>query len=400
MSSLCSLAALGMVTALGNSPDAMWPRVLAGDQSGLRSRKDLIPRRSLLVAEVAEALPPCPPALSRYACRNNALTLAAFRQIEPQVRRIMAEVGPERVAIGMGSSTSGIGAAETAVAVHVRTGLLPEAFDYAQAEFGGTAEFLAHYAGITGPSYTISTACSSGARAVASGRALLELGVCDAVVAGGTDSLCGLTAAGFSELQAVSETPSNPFSLNRNGLNLGEGSAVFLMTRDLGGVQLLGAGASSDAYHMSAPDPEGTGAELAMRNALSEAGVVAEDVCYVNLHGTGTALNDAMEARVVSRILGDQVFCSSTKPLVGHTLGASGAIELGICWLLLTRRRADMLDLPPHRWDGVRDPAMPSLRLVETGTRVRTPKRVVVLSNSFGFGGNNATLVIGQRERS
>ena len=396
----CSLAAFGMVTALGSSVDAIWPRILAGDQSGLRGRTDLVPGRSLLVAEVAEEPPPCPPALARRGCRSNALSLAAFRQIEPQVHRIVAEVGAERVAIVMGSSTSGIGAAETALAVRARTGSLPEGFDYAQVEFGGAAEFLADYAGIRGPSYTISTACSSGARAIESGRALLELGACDAVVAGATDSLCRLTAAGFSALQAVSEAPSNPFSLNRNGLNLGEGAAVFLLTRDPGGVQLLGAGVSSDAYHMSAPDPEGTGAEFAMRKALSEAGVAADEVCYVNLHGTGTVLNDAMEARVVSRILGDRVLCSSTKPLVGHTLGASGAIELGICWLLLTRRSGDTLDLPPHRWDGVPDPAMPSLRLVEPGTSMRAPRRVIVLSNSFGFGGSNATLVVGRREGS
>jgi 3-oxoacyl-[acyl-carrier-protein] synthase-1 len=389
-----------MVTALGGSLDAIWHRILNGDQSGLRCRSDLIPGRPLLVAAVAEEPPPCPPAQSRHACRNNALSLAAFRQIEPAVRRILAEVGPARVAIVMGSSTSGIAAAETAVAAHLRTGRLPDAFDYAQTEFGGAAAFLADYAGITGPAYTISTACSSGARAVESGRTLLALGVCDAVVAGGTDSLCGLTAAGFSALQAVSETPSNPFSLNRSGLTLGEGSALFLLTRDPGGVQLLGAGASSDAHHMSAPDPEGAGAELAMAEALADAGVAAEDVCYVNLHGTGTVLNDAMEARVVSRVLGDQVLCSSTKPLLGHTLGASGAIELGICWLVLTRRRGGTLDVPPHRWDGVRDPAMPGLRLVEPGARLEAPEEAVVLSNSFGFGGNNSTLVVGRREPS
>jgi 3-oxoacyl-[acyl-carrier-protein] synthase-1 len=389
-----------MVTALGGSLDAIWQRILAGDQSGLRCRGDLIPGRSLLVADVSEPLPLCPPALSRYACRNNALSLAAFQQIAPTVHRTIAEVGPERVAVVMGSSTSGIAAAEIAVASCLRTGLFPDAFDYVQTELGGVAEFLAAYAGIRGPSYTISTACSSGARAIESARALLELGACDAVVAGGTDSLCGLTAAGFSVLQAVSEAPSNPFSLNRSGLNLGEGSAVFLLTRDPGGVQLLGAGASSDAYHMSAPDPEGTGAGLAMARALSQADVAAEDVSYVNLHGTGTALNDAMEARVVNRLLGERVFCSSTKPLTGHTLGASGAIELGICWLVLTRRAAAALDLPPHCWDGVRDPALPNLRLVEPGTQVRASGRVIALSNSFGFGGNNSTLVVGQRERS
>ncbi len=384
-----------MVNALGSDLDTIWSRVLAADQSRLHRREDLVPGRSLLVGEVSDRLPEIPAALSRHACRNNSLSLAAFVQIEATVRAVMAAVGPERVGIVAGSSTAGIGAAEEAIAEHRRTSRLPASFDCVQVEFGGVAVFLAEYAGIAGPAYTISTACSSGARALESGRALLTQGVCDAVVAGGTDSICRLTAGGFSALQVVSDAPSNPFSLNRKGLTLGEGSALFLLTRDPGGVQLLGTGAASEAHHMSAPDPEGTGAEMAMLRALDDAGVEAREVSYVNLHGTGTALNDAMEARAVNRVLGDRVPCSSTKPLVGHTLGASGAIELGICWLMLTRRRDGLLDLPPHCWDGVPDAALPAIRLVAPGERARPPGRAVLLSNSFGFGGNDSTLVVG-----
>ncbi len=387
---------MGMVNALGGCADEIWWRLLAGDQSCLARRDDLIPGQSLLVGEVREPLPEIPIHLSRYACRNNALSLAAFEQIEAAVREVMADVGPRRIGVVIGSSTSGIAAAEQAVAERLRSGALPASFDYAQLEFGGVAEFLAAYAGIQGPAYTLSTACSSGARALESARSLLALGVCDAVIAGGADSLCRLTANGFTALQAVSESPSNPFSLNRKGLTLGEGAALFLLTKQTGGVQLLGAGSSSEGYHMSAPEPEGTGAEAAMRAALADAGLAAEAIVYVNLHGTGTPLNDAMEAKAVSRVFGCDVVCSSTKPLVGHTLGASGAIEAAFCWLMLARRAGRELPLPPHRWDGIPDPALPRLRLAAVGEHLAPDGLAILLSNSFGFGGNNCALVLGE----
>lgn len=391
----CALTALGMVTALGGRVEEIWPRVLAGDQSGLVRREGLVAGRSMLVGEVSAPLPALPARLRRYACRNNALALAALRQIEADVAAIAADVGPRRVGVVMGSSTSGVAAAEAAIAEHARSGSLPAAFDYAQFEFGGLAEAVAACAGVEGPAYTLSTACSSGARALESARALLALDACDAVIAGGADSLCRLTAGGFTALQAVSEAPSNPFSANRSGLTLGEGAAIFLLVRRAGGVQLLGAGSSSEAHHMSAPEPDGRGAEAAMRAALADAGVAAGDVAYVNVHGTGTPLNDAMEAAALHRVFG-RVPCSSTKPLVGHTLGASGAIEAGFCWLMLARAAGAELLPPPHRWDGCADPALPALDLVAPGRRLECGSRAVALSTSFGFGGNNCALVLGE----
>ena len=255
---------------------------------------------------------------------------------------------------------------------------------------------MAAWLGTGGPAYTVSTACSSGAKAIVSARALLALGVCDAVVAGGSDALCRLTLNGFAALQAVAEAPSNPFSLNRRGLTLGEGAAVFLLERRAGGVQVLGSGESSDAHHMSAPDPEGHGAAVAMEQALAEADVRPRDLAYLNLHGTGTPLNDAMESRAVRRVFGDDaVPASSTKPLVGHTLGAAGAIELGFCCMMLQRRSARGVPLPPHRWDGVVDPELPALRLVAPGEHAPPADQMAVLSNSFGFGGNNCAVVLG-----
>jgi 3-oxoacyl-[acyl-carrier-protein] synthase-1 len=295
----------------------------------------------------------------------------------------------------MGTSTSGVSDAEGALRHHATHGVLAQDFDYPQLEFGGVAGFVAAYLGTEGPVYTLSTACSSGARALASARSLLALGVCDAVVAGATDSLCGLTTNGFCALQAVSNGLPNPMSANRKGLTLGEGSAILLVTREEGGIQLEGIGESSEAHHMSAPDPAGVGAERAMRAALCDAGLAPAQIAYVNLHGTGTPLNDAMESAAVVRVFGEEVPASSTKALVGHTLGAAGAMEAGFCWMMLDRAREGQLALLPHVWDGCRDPRLPRLRLVDKGERVALEGPVHVLTNSFGFGGNNCALVLG-----
>ncbi len=389
--SRCSLPAMAMANALGRDADTIWPRLLDGDQSHLRRRADLVPDRELLVAEVAGALPELPSSLARYACRNNALSLLVLEQLETPLREAIATYGAARVGVVMGTSTSGVGDAEIAIRHQHETGRLAPTFDYAQLEFGGAAAFVAELLGVKGPVYTISTACSSGARALVSARSLLALGVCDAVIAGATDTLCGLTTNGFSALQVVAEEVTNPSSANRAGLTLGEGSVMFLATRDAGGVELVGIGESSEAHHMSAPDPEGSGAEQAMRAALADARLAPEAIGYLNLHGTGTQLNDAMEAAAIARTFPQAPLASSTKPLVGHTLGAAGAMEAGFCWLMQTRAEADALHALPHVYDGVWDEALPPVPLATKGQRVA---RGPVMSNSFGFGGNNCTLIL------
>jgi 3-oxoacyl-[acyl-carrier-protein] synthase-1 len=213
----CSLVALGMVNALGRSSEEIWPRLLAGDQSHFRVRDDFVPGRSLIVAEVSGPLPDVPNRLRPYACRNNAMSLAALEPIERTIAHAIADVGRDRVGVVMGTTTSGVSDAEAAIRHRHATGALSDSFHYAQLELGGAAGFVAEYLGATGPCYTISTACSSGAHALASARSLLDLGVCDAVVAGATDTLCGLTTNGFTALQAISEEITNPFSANRKG---------------------------------------------------------------------------------------------------------------------------------------------------------------------------------------
>jgi 3-oxoacyl-[acyl-carrier-protein] synthase-1 len=395
----CRIGAVGLVTSLGHDLATTWRRLRACDPTSLIRREGLIGDRPLLVGQVPDPLPAVPRPLSHHACRNNALSLAALLRIDDEVRDALAHVPPARVAVVMGSSTAGIAAAEEAVAAFQHDGALTGEFHYAQLELGGVAEFVADQVGARGPCYTISTACSSGAKALASARSLLELGLCDVAIAGGTDSLCRTTAHGFSALKAISDVPSVPFSTNRAGFTLGEGSAICVLTRDPGGIQLAGAGESSDAHHMSAPQPDGAGAEVAMRAALADASLPADRIDYLNLHGTGTPLNDVMEGKAVHRVFGDRVPCSSTKPLVGHTLGASGAIEAAFCWLALRAMEDGRLPLPPHPWDGAADPEIPAIRLARPGDAATIGARAAVMSNSFGFGGNNCSLVLAATAR-
>jgi 3-oxoacyl-[acyl-carrier-protein] synthase-1 len=269
---------------------------------------------------------------------------------------------------------------------------LSKEFRYSQIELISPAAFLAAVLGTAGPVYVHSNACASSATAMASAARLIRMGVCDAVLTGGVDTLCAFTVAGFTALESVSPSRCNPLSRNRNGINIGEGAALFLMTNEPATVAVRGWGESSDGYHISAPDPSGSGARLAIERALQRAGIAAEDVDYINLHGTATMQNDAMEARVVYRLFGAGIPVSSTKPLTGHALGAAGAIEAGLCWLAMQDENPRG-KLPPHLWDGVADPDLPELNVVNRGDSLGRPLRRA-LSNSFAFGGANATLLL------
>jgi 3-oxoacyl-[acyl-carrier-protein] synthase-1 len=391
----CALAELGVVTALGASQGETWPRLIAGDQSRFVQRDDLSPAVARRFGAVTAALPAVPASLLHLDCRNNQLALAAYEQIASGIDAARRRHGAHRIGVVVGTSTSGIASAEDAFGERTCTGHLSESFNLAQLEHGGLPEFVARVAGARGPHYAVATACSAGAKALVSARALLELDLCDAVIAGGVDSLCQMTAQGFSALQAIAKDITNPMSRNRDGLTLGEGAALFLVTRDGDGIHVLGSGESSDAHHMSAPDPAGVGAEACMRAALADAQLAPEAIAYLNLHGTGTPQNDAVESGAVERVFGRELACSSTKPLVGHLLGAGGAVEAAFCWMLLARRDGDAMAVPPHRWDGASDPALAALELAKPGTRVAASRPAAVMSTSFGFGGSNCALVLG-----
>lgn len=393
MSGRVFLPALGIVNALGCGAEAVAQRLFVGDTSGMVAEEGWLPKKAARVGRARAELPELPPAFADYACHNNRLLLAAVGQIRREVDDALARFGPDRIGVVLGTSTSGIGEAEAAIAALRRTGSLPPEFRYVQQELGTPALFLASYLGATGPAYGVSTACTSSAKAFVSARGLLRLGLCDAVVVGGVDSLCKLTVNGFAALESISSSVCNPVSRNRDGINIGEGAALFLMTREPdeeGEIALLGAGESSDAYHVSAPHPEGIGAEAAMRAALADAGLAAGDVDYLNMHATATPKNDEMESRAIGRVFPAGIAASGTKPLTGHVLGTAGATELAFCWLALRDGR-----LPPHVWDGEADPALPRLDLVDAGRRFGRDAGRVCMSNSFAFGGNNACLLIG-----
>ena len=386
------LSDLAIINALGSGREAILENLLRGEQSGMHACGPLLTGRSGVVGRVAGELAALPQDLAEYDCRNNRLLAATATQLESAIDALKSRFGPSRIAVIIGTSTSGIAEGEAAATALAKEGKMPGAFHYRQQEIGTAAEFLARYLGVDGPRYTISTACSSSAKAFASGRRLLDAGMCDAVIVGGSDSLCDLTTNGFDALESLAPEICNPFSINRNGINIGEGAALFLMSRDPAPVRLLGVGESSDAYHISAPEPAGKGAEIAIRAALADAGLEPGQVGYINLHGTATLKNDEMESCVVDRVFGPGVQISSTKSQIGHTLGAAGAQEIGLCWLLLDEMN-EMRRLPKHLWDGEADPELAAIGL--TGDDAHWEKGVF-MSNSFAFGGSNVSVIIGR----
>ena len=384
---------LGIACALGCNAEAVAAGLFADDAPrGVAMSSLLDPRQPTSLGAVTAELPTLDHLPVELRGRNNALLSIALAPLREPVAAAVDRHGADRVAVVLGSSTSGVGESETAHRHYAAHGEWPAGFHYRQQEMGTPAAFVARELGLRGPAHVISTACSSSAKAMASAARLLRAGMADAVVTGGADSLCRFTVAGFASLGSVSRERCNPFSANRSGINIGEGAALFLMTREHGPVRLCGWGESADAHHMSAPDPEGKGAERAIREALARAGIDAADIGYINLHGTATPHNDAMEAAVVERMFGARTPSSSTKPLTGHALGAAGAIEAAICWLALARNPQHKL--PPHWWDGEADPALPVIDLVAPGRRADVPLRHA-LSQSFAFGGSNAALVFG-----
>ena len=383
-----------IVCALGSGREEVARRLLDEARGGLRVSDAYSPGRELPVGRVDAALPGVEHLPLPLRSRNNRLALAALAQLRPAAEAAIARYGAARVGVVIGTSTSGVAATEAALAAELSDGVLPAGFHYGQQEMGSPAELIARELGAGGPAYVHSSACSSSAKALASAARLIRMGLCDAVITGGVDTLCAFTVAGFSALESVSAAPCNPLGASRKGINLGEGAALFLMSREPAAVALCGWGESSDGHHMSAPDPAGGGARISMREALQRAGIEPGQIDYINLHGTATVQNDAMESRAVAEMFGGDVAVSSTKPFTGHTLGAAGAVEAAFCWLAMQDDNPEGR-LPPHLWDGDADPALPALNVAQPGARLGRPIRWA-LSNSFAFGGSNATLVFGR----
>lgn len=388
----------GIVCALGSDVPQIASHLHAGSTAGMRKLDGWVENRALTLGSIPGAIPDWPEQLAAYHdSRNNRLLLMAARQIETDLRAAVDRHGARRVAIVLGTSTSGVNDNAAAFGHLADRGNWPAGYDYRRQVLSAPASFLSAWLGTTGPAYTLSTACTSSARALLSARSLLDMDLCDAVVCGGADTLCRMTINGFASLEAVSDELCKPFSIHRRGINIGEAAVLFLMERMPGegpAIGLMGGGASSDAWHMSAPEPQGAGAIQAMHDALRDAGLDTGDIGWVNLHGTGTEHNDAMESRAMDTVFHHGVPCASTKPLTGHALGAAGALEAALGWITLSRADNDM-SMPPHVWDGCADPALPALDFSTPSHRFSGHRPRVIMSNSFAFGGNNASLILG-----
>ncbi|MFC0266691.1 beta-ketoacyl-ACP synthase [Kushneria aurantia] len=387
MTAPCRLSRPAVICSLGADHERI-VQALRDGRRGLTDSDRYTPGRPLALGAIEAPLADAEGWPAEWASRNNRLIASALAALGEALDAALSHHAPERIAVVMGTSTSGISETEAAIARCGPGQPFDERYRYAHQELGAPAHFIRDRLGLAGPAWTISTACSSGARALSAARRLLLSGQADAVIAGGADTLCGLTINGFDALGAISDTACQPFTAERGGINIGEAAALFVVTRETGGIQLTGYGESSDAHHISAPDPEGSGALKAMRAALDMAGRRPAEVDYLNLHGTATRHNDAMEARALHALFGDAAPpASATKALTGHTLGAAGALEAAFCWLALERGF-----YPRHVHELPLDPTLMPLTLIEAGFD-RSPPRLA-LSNAFAFGGNNAALLL------
>ena len=387
------ISAFTATTALGTGKAALLEG-LEQSRSGLRANDFGEPAEQRLATFIGRvdgvedvALPP---ELASWDCRNNRLAwkgLNADGFIEA-ARAARERYGAHRVAVIVGTSTSSIGDTELAYTQMDAEGRFPERMRHSELHTTHSLGlFVAAALGLEGPNETLSTACSSSAKVFASAERLMRLGLIDAAVVGGVDTLCGSVLFGFNSLELVSNKPCQPFDVERGGISLGEAAGFALLERGTGPLELLGYGEASDAHHMSTPHPEGAGAERALNDALARAGLAPDAIDYINMHGTASAKNDEVEAALVARRVPARTHASSTKGFTGHTLGAAGIVEAVISLLALET------GLMPGTVNSVTpDPVCgPQIRLKPAKGEVR-----YALSNSFGFGGNNCALIFGK----
>ncbi|MEZ5659752.1 MAG: beta-ketoacyl-ACP synthase [Burkholderiaceae bacterium] len=388
-----TLTAMSLTSALGTGLAATLDGLRAG-RCGLRQDPALsagLPTWIGAVPELGQMR--LPGHLAPWEGRNNRLALLALEQdgLLAAIDRAQRRYGRHRIGLYLGTSTSGIAETENAY-LAAGPGQTPRGLDLPHGQLiDAITGFVSEVLGLQGPAQAISTACSSSAKVFAAAQRAIGAGLCDAALVGGIDSLCRTTLLGFNSLQLVSGRPCRPWDANRDGISIGEAAGYALLersTEDTPGIRLLGVGESSDAYHIATPHPEGAGAAGAMRAALRMAGLTPAAVDYLNLHGTATRSNDLSENAAMAAVFGDAPPpFSSTKGATGHCLGAAGICEAVICALALQHGL-----LPANVNHQEFDPAL-STRVV---TRPTPAAITVALSNSFGFGGSNCTLLLGR----
>ena len=371
---------LGFVCALGATHDDIVKNSRIGDT------KEMFRKNAIVDGEfVPFGSAPVP---RKQELRMYDLIDAALTQISKDIELLKKNYLPNRIGIIIGSSNTGVSEAQKIIEKAFQNNTdLPKSI-IEDLELGTPAEYVRVKTGFSGPTFTISTACSSSLKVFQSARQLLDNDICDAVLVGGVDGRCDFALNGFNALGALSKTHTNPFSKNRNGINLGEGAALFILEKGDDGIKLLGVGESSDAYHLTSPDPSGAGAVSSMQSALKDAKLTPKDIDFINMHGTGTTANDAMESLAINTVFGENILCASTKPLTGHTLGAAGAISMGLSWLMIKYNF-----IIPHVFDNeyANDCAKIHLSTGQENTEIKR-----VLCNAFAFGGSNASLIMGK----
>lgn len=375
-------------SCLGAGRSANWDALRTG-RSGLKPCDFFqIDDLDTWIGEAAGLDTALPAHLTHFDCRNNRLAWLALQQdgFFAAAEAAIAHYGAARVGVFMGTSTSGIH--HTELAYFENQDPLPDWYQYGTTHnVSSVATFIQQALGTQGPVMAISTACSSSAKVFASAQRSIAAGLCDAAIVGGVDSLCLTTLYGFHALQLVSPQKCQPFDRQRSGISIGEAGGFALLEKNTdSGLYLLGYGESGDAYHMSSPHPDGAGAQLAMTAALRKAGLEAADIDYINLHGTGTQANDSAEAKAVQQLFGTTTYASSTKGWTGHTLGAAGIVEACIGLEVITHGH-----LPQNLHLQEADEGMTLALLKDPVERPVTQ----VLSNSFGFGGSNCSLILG-----
>lgn len=390
----CFINDVGIVCSAGIGQQDFYQNLLRPGDSYFTEVEGLSSGRRRFVAEVKAEQDDFPPHMRHHYSRTNQHVFSALLQIRETLDDVLMRYPSHRIGVIMGTCTSGSTEIDRSRAFEIANGRIPEGYRYDVEFMDNVADFVRGYLNIAGPSLSVSTACTSSGKAIAMAKRYLDANLLDAVIVGGADSYSKATLNGFDSLASLSEGICLPFGKYRDGINLGEGAAIFVISRDPSEIQLLGAGESSDAYHMSAPDPTAKGPEIAIRFALEMAGVEPDDIGYINLHGTATRANDDMESILVNRVFGDRVPCSSTKNLTGHTLGAASSLELAACVSVLKQNTGEYPVIAQHGNYEI-DPALPPINLAGPDVTTRKP---VFLSTSYAFGGSNTCLVVAKKD--
>lgn len=374
MTAIC-ITKYDAICNLGDNIDEIFQNAIIDGNSHLEKDENFITGQTFYFGKVHANLEPIDQI--DYNTRTNRLlcTLAKRMRLDDFIKKY----GADNVAVIIATTNSG---AEE----------FSESENEKLSQIGNPAIFLKNMLGTNNYAASISTACSSGIKVFATAKRLIKTGFCKAAIVGGTDALAHLSVHGFNSLEILSNEKTQPFSKNRKGINIGEGAALFTIERNAFGIDILGIGETSDAYHASKPEPTGEQIVNAVKIALKASDLTENDIDYINLHGTGTLANDETEAKSMFKIFKDKTPCSSTKSITGHCLGAAAAIETALCCKCIENGI-----ILKHNYDGAFDENLPKINLAAENSHNNIK---YVMNNAFGFGGTNAVMILGKSNLS